>query len=694
MIYSPNQQAAISAITNFMKNPEESIFILKGAAGTGKTTLIYELINMCRQYNIVVQLMASTGRAAKVLSEKTNSLCTTVHLGIYNFGTIISKEIDNENVSKKSYHYWFPISDHNKPDLIIIDEASMISDVKSGNELFSFGTDRLLSDILTYANVSAAGEGDKKDSVNVKIIFVGDVAQLPPVGAQESIALDMNFFRSRGIKADEFELTTIHRQQESSGILKNATTIRELLKKPISERHFLSFEYGSQVDEIENIKLVDTYLNLFSKPSIDNGVIITYTNAQAFSYNVDVRLQYFPDQQDICVGDVVMIQNNNYFAYDVPIFNGDLAMVVYVNSNVISRSIPVWENKSKVNVDLDFREVKLKLKGQKEFSCLILDSFLNSPQRGLTTVEARALYIDFCIRNGKQKTVNKEGSEEFINSLRQDPYFNAVRIKYGYAITCHKSQGGEWETVFVNYSSRVGLSNDTLRWCYTATTRAKEQLYVVNPPHINCFTKFEFNEIKQVKGPSDCIYQENKHLITPYHLGNDSTALKIKYLNIEKKLKNTAYEIDKVERLQYCERYIIKNKLRKYIIDFRYNKNGVFNLLQGKEHMDSSELELIQLLNEADEYYPLIRYNPTTMFFTALYTEMRLSCENLNIEITNIVEHTESYYVAYYLKTSRLFSYIHFFYNSKGFFTKGMPMSDIGDKDDKLRELINQLKLI
>lgn len=688
--FTPDQQSALSKIQSFINDPGKQVFILKGAAGSGKTTLIRELIRFLKEEELKFQVMAPTGRAAKILRDKTG-YGTTIHKGIYNFDRLESKEVNNSDESKKSFHYYFPLKIQPQNQITIVDEASMISDTKTQHELFSFGSGQLLSDLIEYANFSINSS---------KLIFIGDEFQLPPVTDNNSKALNKTYFEEKSCIVETATLQTIHRQLNDSEILQNANSIRDLLQLPIDQRNHFSIIAKNQVQEIEQELISSDYIYRFPIPEVGNGIVISFSNARAFEYNKSIREKLFPDYKNIIPGDIILICNNNYVSYEIELFNGDMAKVVEASYEKEEKVIPVFISGKKKNVPLTFRDITIKVPHYDgDIRCKIIDSLLNSTERDLTIDEMKALYIDFCIRFNEEQRLNKEkgrpvfkeGSEEFKMKLKRDPYFNALKIKYGYAITCHKAQGGEWDTVYVDYSGRIGIFDDALRWCYTATTRAKNKLFGTNIPKINELQKLTFTPIVKATTVNDDYYQPSSFYQTPYHKVDSHIAKRLKYNEIAEKLENTPFTIKDVTSFEYQEQYTFEYDSKLIHVDLFHKKSGIFNNAIFHENFDEIS-ELKELLNKPFYNYYSLSYNPTTPLFQSLYQKVDAICSELNIQITNIIEYPSNYYVLYCFKTSGTFSYIQFYYRNKGGFTMANPKSDIGEEDEKLKSLIDQLK--
>ena len=438
--------------TQFEKFLESNtpIFILKGAAGTGKTTLLKEFIKILKSQHRSYKLMAPTGRAALILGERTKDDAATIHRTIY------SIDKDPEKVEDR---WLFGTKENIDPTntVYFVDEASMIADVYQDNEIMRFGSGRLLQDLIAYCATS---------TTHRKIVFVGDYAQLPPVGQSISPAMDVQYLLSEyNLTAQESVLTEVVRQTRVSGILTNAHKIRTA----IDNREYNQFKISGSAD-ITALDVVDfksAYRSFICNDEVSNSIVISHSNSQALSYNKIIREMLFgAEQQDVAVGDLLMITRNCY-CHDVELFNGTIVRVQDVNPKVEKHIANVGKNK----IELNFREVTIAAK-EDSIRLLILDDFLLDKNGTLAFEQQKALWAHFEQRMAKAGI--RPGTDEFKKNLRSDPYFNALQCKYGYAITCHKSQGGEWDNVIVSLDTFMGKFNETFfRWAYTAVTRAK-----------------------------------------------------------------------------------------------------------------------------------------------------------------------------------------------------------------------------
>ena len=673
-----DQRNALAKITEFL-NSDAQIFILKGYAGSGKTTLLKGLVRYLHEEKKRCQVMAPTGRAAKILRKKVGQ-GETIHRSIYKF--------DRLKNDKNTYEYIYPIrlEEDREKHIYIVDEASMISNKESKQEFFRFGTDILLQDLLTFSRV--------KQSPN-KIIFVGDPAQLPPVTDNISYALEVAFFETEGLKVMQVEMTQVIRQTDNL-ILKNATKIRNLIEQ--EKKSELMFDYDDVFIKIESKEIADLYTDLFSMPKLGQGVVITFSNAQCLHYNQNIRSKIFPNSPELVAGDILLI-NQNCRPQGTDLFNGDMVQVVEVSNNLITHpKIRVIDNGKTHYIDLHFRKVRVRLEQNDiELDCYIIDSLLNSTARDLTPFEKKALYIDFAIRfRDKFKGEYKEDSEEFKDALKNDLFFNALRVKYGYAITCHKSQGGEWDTTFVDYYGRTGLNNDALRWSYTATTRAVNKCYAANAPYTTRFSNFQVSAIGAVsKMPNETFSLKNV-LLSPFHTEQQHLAKSLKYWEIVANLEDTPYKVERVEtKGDYQERYTISNGEQIDTFDTFHTEAGVFKEFKPlHSNATAWQAEVLTLLNKTNtDILFEIDYTPSTPLFEKLYGLMQSVCEDAKVTITNIEERPDDYNVLYCLKTDNgKGAYIQFYFNNKEQLTRAMPKSMNGANDQKLQLLIQKLK--
>ncbi|UAM97249.1 AAA family ATPase [Polaribacter litorisediminis] len=691
-----DQQNTVGHINDFLES-DKSIFILQGYAGTGKTTLISGIVKYLEENKRLFNIIAPTGRAAKVLKDKTG-FGRTIHSSIYKLEDLKAINAESKELADHSVKYYFPIDlESNNERVLIVDESSMISSKEAKNELFDFGTNFLLNDLLMHTFTT---------NKNNKIIFVGDPAQLPPVGDNQSKALEIDYFKELGYACEFSELTQVMRQDDNL-ILENANSIRALLKE--SSRNTIELKYDQEsFVKLDSYDIVNQFTNLYPNPEIGDGVIISFSNAQAYHYNFALREVLFPDQKAIVAGDIIMINNNNQYSYKTELYNGDLAKVVQVSQHTVEQSVPVYvlRNGKRIKeiIKLKFREIAFRVPHfDEDICCYIIDDLLNSIDRDLTLDMTKALYINFVMRFNQEQEKRRQnglskfkvGSKEFKDALIKDPFYNALRVKYGYAITCHKSQGGEWDKVFVDYSGRAGLSNDALRWTYTATTRGVNTVYAINPPHLTTFSKLKIAEITNVgRIPNNALYLENVNT-SPFHKATDHKAKSLKYWEVKEKLEATNYAIINVASRDYLERYTVSyNATQEFILKASHKASGhfvnQFEVLNKRGTAEEKELE--DIFNHNDLTGVMLAYKPSVDFLESLYFVVRACCQELDIVITNIDEQVNKYFVQYFLVTDSVTSNIQFYFKKNGSFSRALPKTFNCKEDIKLQLLIKKLE--
>jgi hypothetical protein len=691
---SGSQRLAIAKLEHFIKS-DLQVFILKGYAGTGKTTLLRGVIDYLKDLEKTVEVVAPTGRAAKVLQDKTTH-GMTIHRGIYDLQRLESINAESTDDAEKSFHFYFPIATNSvRNRVIIVDEASMISNKPSRHELFTFGTGKLLTDLLSYSKISLTSN---------KIIFVGDPAQLPPVTDALSQALDGNFFTSNQIRFDEITLTDVFRQGEKGAlILQNATKIRQLLADEI--RNTLSFKYDeTSFTNLQSVDAPSLYAEKFPVAKVGNGVIIAYTNFQTAANNQAIREKIFPGAKDVTVGDIIILNNNNYHTYGVQLFNGDMAQVVAVSKTTEKQSAPVYvqEGSKKVKkvYTLDFRDVTLRFPNiQEEIKCKIIDSFLNGTSGSLSVEEMKALYINFVIRfRSRQKSreaqgerTYKEGSNEFKDDLRSDPYFNALKVKYAYSVTCHKAQGGEWDEVFVDFRQRIGLNDSALRWMYTAITRAKSHCLCISPPNLDVFEGLKIRETNYANNWPRDFFSFSTPPTTPFHSQNSHPCKKMKFHAVVRLLEGTAFSVESVESQPYRETYHIIFDNHPYIISGTHNAAGDFDSFTCSSQNATAQ----KVLTFFNSYYKPdidILYVPSADSFDKLFSKiLSIIVEIDALVLTNVVEHRPNHYVDYYLQSAHGNGRLQIYFDKNLKFTLVQPYLIECDSFPEMDELLSKL---
>lgn len=672
MELTQQQQQVLDSIKEFLES-DASVFILCGYAGTGKTTMVKQIADYISQSQSVA-LMAPTGRAARVLSKKTGYEATTIHKAIYGSAGFKTKKV--KDVADSEFKIIFPISLTKGRIVAIIDEASMLCSRTVEQELFQFGTDNLMDDLLTYVRPDFGG----------KVIFVGDPAQLPPVGESVSHALDADFFVAKGLKVMQATLRDVLRQASDSVILKNAMHIRNLLESE-KRNHMVFEEKAGDVESLPAAELLDRYMYERKESGKNDCVIICHSNRSASEYNESVRQQlYETDKPELQEGDILMVVQNNYHLGRM---NGEFVPVLSVGEK-IKQSAPVYiqEGGQRVRkiITLEFQGIIVTNSMGGKQHCMVLVNLLYNDAPSLSLDEHRALYINFCMRNPRLK----QGTVEFGKAIMEDIYYNCLQAKFGYAVTGHKCQGGEWAKVFVDYSGRTGLSDDCLRWAYTATTRARKTLYISNLPHITPFSKFRIEPVQAcTKMNEECRILAPVEP-SPYHDHAAPDYLHAKCRCIMQNMEWTPYRIDGVVSKPYLEIYHIQTPdgIERY--DIRYKKGGIFT--KAVPQSLSQHSVMVALMLDSERAMPLVfDYLPSDSIHEKLYNLIRSSCDSLGIQITNVVEHKEDYSVMYYFRTSDTMSYIKIYTDASGFVTYAKPMSLIGQDDGELKALIEEI---
>lgn len=453
------QEKAIFLLADFLLSRErDTVFLLKGYAGTGKTSLLAALVRTLGMLQQRVMLLAPTGRAAKVLSSYAGVPAYTIHRKIYRQKSITDMDVFQNDVNLR------------QDTLFIVDEASMIAN--DAHDTTVFGTGRLLDDLMHYV-YSCEG---------CRLVLVGDTAQLPPVGEEESPALSRTMLEGYGMEVTELQLTQVVRQLEESGILWNATMLRSLIQNDdMFEFPKLRGKTFPDVKALPGDELIEVLEQSYRKYGTDGTIVVTRSNKRANIYNNGIRARILDHEEELSSGDLIMVAKNSYFwtereqsangvASDTMAFiaNGDIAVVRRLRNE---RSFYGFRFADAI---LEFPDYD-----NREMEVTVLLDTLQSEAPALTRQQQEALF------NGVWEDYPElTNRRDRMKRLRQDPYYNALQIKYAYAVTCHKAQGGQWEHVYIDqgYITEEMLTPDYFRWLYTAITRATEQVYLVNWP--------------------------------------------------------------------------------------------------------------------------------------------------------------------------------------------------------------------
>ena len=449
---TPDQDLAMSRLAAFLTSPRaEGAFILRGYAGTGKTSLVGALVHTLDALQQKCVLLAPTGRAAKVFAAYASHPAYTIHKRIYRQRAFTGEGGNfalNDNLATHT--------------LFIVDEASMIAN--EGLSGTMFGTGRLLDDLIHFVY---SGQG-------CRLLLTGDVAQLPPVGEEQSPALQADNLRGYGLEVSVADLTQVVRQEQASGILWNATRLRRALEAgEVFTLPRLRVQGFDDIRLVPGNELIDALEECYARDGMDETIVICRSNKRANIYNEGIRQRILWREEELEAGDILMVAKNNYYWTEKDkrtdfIANGEMAIVRRVR-------------RTRQLYGFRFADVTLRFPDnddREQEVCLLLDT-LRGDAPALTREEADRLFHAVL-----EDYADVPTKSERIKRLKSDPYYNALQAKYAYAVTCHKAQGGQWRNVFLDqaYMPDEYLTPDFFRWLYTAFTRATGMLYLVNYP--------------------------------------------------------------------------------------------------------------------------------------------------------------------------------------------------------------------
>ena len=455
------QVIAMNRLAGFVSDPAgRRVFLLKGYAGTGKTAIVGSLVRTLVKHRRRVVLMAPTGRAAKVFSNTSGFPACTIHKKIYRQKSLV--DMGSFQLDRNMHEH----------TVFLVDEASMISNEGLSGSMF--GTGRLLDDLITYVY----------SGVDCRLLMLGDQAQLPPVGEHESPGLSADVLAGYGLTVSEFCLENVMRQEHESGILYNATLLRDFTIDSSAVTGFrFRFEGFQDVVRISGSDLIEALSSCYSRDGIDQTMVLCRSNKRAIVYNNGIRNTILDREDELSRGDSVMIVKNNYYwtehlvadeGYDsyseIPSFiaNGDIAVIRRVRHQ---RELYGFRFEDAVLSFPDYDDLEMDV-------TLLLDT-LHSEAPSLTREESDKLFNSVMEDYADVRSKRKK-----MELLRENRHFNALQIKYAYAVTCHKAQGGQWKNIFIDqgYVTPEMQDEEYYRWLYTALTRATQTVYLVNWP--------------------------------------------------------------------------------------------------------------------------------------------------------------------------------------------------------------------
>lgn len=715
-----DQRNALEILHAFLAS-DERVFILQGYAGSGKTTLLKGFVEYLQSLEKRYQLMAPTGRAAKVMNQKTGFESTTIHKGIYSFNELQEiKQSENENDVSFLYQYKIRNNPEVHNSILIVDESSMLSDVLSQGEFFRFGSGHLLRDLVSYARI-------QEETTTSKIIFIGDPAQLPPIGMKFSPALDQNYLNETyKVSVKQTEMKEVKRQDANNGILISATKIRQCL----TSGYFNDFNLRENNRDIFNPTYQD-YLDTYNSQQ-EQKIIICYQNKTALDLNLAIRKDKFGADLPIQASDTVIIGGNNY---RLGIMNGEFAVVSEASPSVESREVSFYIEKGKTKtVRLTWRGISLVLPDEnnqpKTINGYILENYLYGDNY-LKPEEQRALYVDFKNRYPKLK----KGTQEFKDAIINDKYFNCILLKYGYAVTCHKAQGGEWANAFVFwdrgaksnfnfYESEHDLSgktnSDFYRWAYTAVTRASKKLFCINPPFFSSFSGMDFIDVNVQQafnvliGKSNPVIEINISEVLPelekYGLIDAPLTIQDHFIHRWYNLRKHYIDIESWQKFGYEIRYIFKREGQTAALKYWVNGQNVFkNNFQNVPAQTNSNEFFEAITKILDSASPVVvnRNNVegilTQIEFDVAIEEEKPFLKNLFdflnsglLEDERIANIQHLYYKERYsIEKNGKSCIIDFEYDGAGFFGRVLPLENKCDSPELLanvKTIVNNLK--
>ncbi len=747
------QNSLLIELENFLFD-NSNCFLLKGYAGTGKTFMMQGLTGYLSENNMSFRIAAPTGRAAKIISQKTKQKAYTIHKTIYSNKDLKEYKTKDDD-GTETFKFYYEIKKNTDPNntIYIIDEASMLSNVYSEGEFFRFGTGFLLNDLLNYINFD-------NNNHNKKILFIGDNAQLPPVNMNFSPALDGKYLQEHcNLDSSEFELTEVVRQKAESGILHNATKLRQSLKSNIFNQIDIETNF-KDIHKTKQDELLSKYILACNNIIDEETIIIAYSNATVKQYNDLIRKHFFPSNSEISDNDKILLVNNNY-NYGIELLNGEFGIVKKIKGLTESRITTLKRTNSEgkvyeVPVEMLYRNAEIEFKDIENtpyvIDCKIVENLLYSAQRDISSDQQKAMYIDFWIRNPKlneikqllhAKSINFEKLNElvgqlslndsnsdigdkikefqkeyFINpnnnkvreisinilkgALKTDPYFNALRIKFGYAVTCHKAQGGEWKNSFLDCNTSMGYFNSSyFRWLYTGITRAKDNLFTLDEPHFKIGSNLQPPKIKNLTLGKDILVLngETLEIEIPFDFSNEPPFIRNLFLVINDILKDANLMINSIKHTSYLEHYTLSQGNESIIFKIHYNgQNKITKIekpIKSSELVESIYLTLTQLENKAiiisKEEQTLTeskkQFEFGQPFLEDFYESIKLKIESSNIYVGNI-EH-KPYCEIYEFKKNGLKATYKFWYNDKSIFKKTeiIPTRTTG-LTDEINELL------
>lgn len=699
-----SQLNALKLISGFIDDETKKIFILNGAAGTGKTYLIKEIVTLLlEKEKSDFKILAPTGRACSNIREKIIHDVRTIHSQIYERtpDNDVKIKADDEEETK-IYELYFDIKNNvdSVETLYIIDECSLLSDKFYKSEIFNFGSNKLLSDVLKYIKLL--------DS-NRKLILIGDDKQIQR-GNFEISSLNTEYFKKElNIEIDNCELNEIVRYRENSTILKSATKIRESIESEIYNEFTIKPD-GNSIIKLNKESIHEIYASLDKEKS----VIIKYKNEDCNKTNQWVKTNVMHNKLEVVMGDLLMFYKNyflrktnsysNFPDYD-HISNGEIGKVTWIGN---SEQIPVrYGRKNPKEILLKFHDIKIQLSNGSEHLIKIFDNFIFSDKTEITNEELIGFMVrftkEFQLKNGEWPNPNKIGPVNYYKAIQSDEYFNAARVKHAYSITCHKAQGSEWQNVVVDFNGFTGYKEDFFRWSYTAITRAVDKLFIINEPKIYPYIKLNWTDNYTVLdtdivnilffNKSNISSENLQELSVIFAIPNDNSEFFKFFTFLYGIFLPKQIAIDKVEHnlRGYYVRYHLNKSDKKAALNFTFDNNYNFR----KPTIVNNATNDNQFATECINY--ILDYNYEFDINTSIDSVNNLLIKKFIADLSNVlkkielkilsIEHLE-YIERIVFKKNIELCVLHFNYNDDGFFTTVRPIKATSN------EIIQEIKIV
>ena len=697
-----DQQRAAVAIEDFLAG-NDPVFLLKGYAGTGKTTLLSGICRYIAGQERSMFLMAPTGRAAQVMNSKTNLSATTIHKGIYSFHELDTVETTGEE-GQETFQFIYRL--RSDADIVsqvfIVDEGSMVSDKETESEFFRFGSGRVLCDLLRYGKIG-------QPNVRTQLIVVGDPAQLPPVGMAFSPALDETYLANTyKLSVVTAELQEVVRQGGQSGVLELATQVRHC----IAGNRFTHFAITDNATDVRALAWAD-FMPAYQHANA-RRVVICYKNKTAKDLSERIRAERFgPTAAPLEKGDLIVVGMNNF---RLGVMNGTFGMIAGVTDRVVERAYTIIRTTGPVSGTFRWRWVEVMFKGENDrpytVETWLLENFLLSDHSRLGSVESQALYVDFVIRYGNQfgREKNFTKTPEFKEALKDDEFHNALMVKYGYAVTCHKAQGSEWPDVFLcfDYSktpgfdpyqdnqTEKGLTNsDFYRWAYTAITRASGRLLALNPPHFSVFSKLSWidtplaNQFMASEGVRTEIIvwgADEDQWLEQLGLTQRNEAIQQKLVEIRHRLQSVNIQIQSVIQKPFQEHLMLEQAGRttRAVLYFNASNQLKSHMMLGGDKALSKVVDeilgkpvsvIVERSVSPDQAQAPIRYQPEVSQPQLRILFDRISQYALKSHVSVVSVTPMSYRERYMFEHGSERAVVDYVYDDKGFFKEARPLA-------------------